>query len=150
MNYLRERAAYLKGLADGMQLDTSTNEGKLLKAILDVVDDIALAVDDIVEVQTQLSEQVDEIDEDLAEIESLLYDLDDDDDGYYDDDEEEIVAELDCPHCDETVNLEDAFMKGIRSSVLIAAKVLKSNSAVIVKTVRMTKKILWTEALLYY
>jgi hypothetical protein len=112
MNYLRERAAYLKGLADGMQLDTSTNEGKLLKAILDVVDDIALAVDDIVEVQTQLSEQVDEIDEDLAEIESLLYDLDDDDDGYYDDDEEEIVAELDSPHCDETVNLEDAFMKG--------------------------------------
>ena len=86
MNYLRERVAYLKGLADGMKLDTSTNEGRLLKAVLDVLDDIALAVDDIEETQEQLSEQVDEIDEDLAEIENLLYDVDDDEEEYCDDD----------------------------------------------------------------
>jgi len=122
MNYLKGKVAYLKGLADGMQLDYTTNEGRLLKAILDVLDDIALAVDDIEEVQEQLSEQVDELDEDLAEIESLIYDQDDDeycrdDDEDYDDDdadeedEEEVIAEFDCPHCGETVNLENAFMK---------------------------------------
>lgn len=123
MNYLRERVAYLKGLADGMKLDTSTNEGRLLKAVLDVLDDIALAVDDIEETQEQLSEQVDEIDEDLAEIENLLYDVDDDEEEYCDDDdedyddedededEEELVA-LECPLCGETVNLEDAFIRG--------------------------------------
>jgi rubrerythrin len=126
MNYLKEKVAYLKGLADGMQLDVATNEGKLLRAVLDVLDDIALAVDDMEEAQEQLSEQVDEIDEDLAEIEDLLYGVDDendeeeeycgDDDDYEDDkdeeDEDEMIAELDCPHCDETVNLEDTFMKG--------------------------------------
>jgi len=131
MNYLKGKVAYLKGLADGMQLDYSTNEGKLLRAILDVLDDMALAVDDMEEVQEQLSEQIDEMDEDLAEIESLIYDTDDDgycscdeedcDEDDYDDDsededdeeeeEEEVFAEFDCPHCGETVNLENAFMK---------------------------------------
>ncbi len=121
MNYLKEKVAYLKGLAEGMRLDYTTNEGKLLKAILEVLDDVALAVDDIEEVQEQLSEQVDEMDEDLAEIESLIYDLDDedcddedddeDDEDDYEDDEEEVFAEFDCPHCGETVNLQDAFMK---------------------------------------
>lgn len=127
MNYLKGKVAYLKGLADGMQLDYTTNEGKLLKAILDVLDDMALAVDDMEEVQEQLSEQIDEMDEDLAEIESLIYDSDDDgdcgdddedcDEEDYDDDsaddeeEEEVFAEFDCPHCGETVNLENAFMK---------------------------------------
>lgn len=121
MNYLKGKVAYLKGLADGMQLDYSTNEGKLLKAILDVLDDMALAVDDIEEVQEQLSEQVDEMDEDLAEIESLIYGTDDDqcgcgdedDEEDYEDDEEEeeISAEFDCPHCGETIDLTNAFMK---------------------------------------
>jgi len=118
MNYLKGKVAYLKGLADGMQLDYSTNEGKLLKAILDVLDDIALAVDDIEEVQEQISEQVDEMDEDLAELENLVYGLDEDDCGCGDDDdedddedEEEISAEFDCPHCGETVDLTNAFMK---------------------------------------
>lgn len=124
MNYLKERVSYLKGLAEGMQISDSTNEGKLLKAILDVLDDVALAVDDVEEVQEQLTEQIDEIDEDLSEIESLIYDDEDeccDDDCCCDEEddeeeEEEIDAEFDCPHCGETVNLEDAYMK--KDSVL--------------------------------
>lgn len=128
MNYLKERVSYLKGLAEGMQISDSTNEGKLLKAILDVLDDVALAVDDVEEVQEQLTEQIDEIDEDLSEIESLIYDdeeCDDDCDecegenGEEDEDEEDeedVTAEFDCPHCGETVNLEDAYMK--KDSVL--------------------------------
>ncbi|HEX2946443.1 MAG TPA: hypothetical protein VHT96_10860 [Clostridia bacterium] len=127
MNYLKERVSYLKGLAEGMQISDTTNEGKLLKAILDVLDDVALAVDDVEEVQEQLTEQIDEIDEDLSEIESLIYDdeeCDDDEcdeceecEGDEDDgDEEDVIAEFDCPHCGETVNLEDAYMK--KDSVL--------------------------------
>jgi DNA-directed RNA polymerase subunit RPC12/RpoP len=125
MNYLKERVSYLKGLAEGMQISDSTNEGKLLKAILEVLDDVALAVDDVEEVQEQLTEQIDEIDEDLSEIESLIYDDEDEccDDECCDEDEEEdgeeeeeIDAEFDCPHCGETVNLEDAYMK--KDSVL--------------------------------
>ena len=102
MNYLRERVAYLKGLADGMKLDTSTNEGKLLRAILEVLDDMALAVDDIEEAQELLSEQVDEIDDDLADIENLLYGVDEEDEEeYYDDEDDDEAVELECPHCGE-------------------------------------------------
>jgi predicted RNA-binding Zn-ribbon protein involved in translation (DUF1610 family) len=119
MNYLKEKVSYLKGLADGMQINDTTNEGKLLKAIIDVLDDVALAVDDIEEVQEELSEQVDEMDEDLAEIERLIYDEDYEcgcDECNEDDEDEEVISEFDCPHCGESVNLADAFMK--KDSVL--------------------------------
>lgn len=102
MSFIKERVAYLKGLAEGMQIGDSTNEGKLLKAMIEVMDDIALAMDDVEEVQEQLGEQIDNIDEDLAEIERVLFDEEDDED--YDDD---VIAEIDCPHCHETIELSE-------------------------------------------
>jgi len=63
-----------------MKIDDSTNEGKLLKAMIEVLDDIALAVEDIEEVQEQLEEQVDSIDEDLEEFARILFDEEEDDD----------------------------------------------------------------------
>ncbi|MEN6313678.1 MAG: CD1247 N-terminal domain-containing protein [Clostridiaceae bacterium] len=131
MNYLKERVAYLKGLAEGMQISDATNEGKLLKAIIDVLDDVALSVDDVEEVQEEFSEQLDEMDEDLADIESLIYgdececdeceedvdedeeedDEDEDEDDGDEEDEDDSVSEFECPHCGETIVLEDAFMK---------------------------------------
>lgn len=131
MNYLKERVAYLKGLAEGMQISDATNEGKLLKAIIDVLDDVALSVDDVEEVQEEFSEQLDEMDEDLADLESLIYgddgdececeecededgdeeDGDEDEDEEEDDEDEDSASEFECPHCGETIVLEDAFMK---------------------------------------
>lgn len=102
MSFIKERVAYLKGLAEGMQISDSTNEGKLLKAMIDVMDDIALAVEDMEEVQEQFGEQIDDMDEDLAEIERVLFDdddMDDDDDGF--------IAQMECPHCHEVISLEE-------------------------------------------
>ncbi|NLD49445.1 MAG: hypothetical protein GX660_20005 [Clostridiaceae bacterium] len=101
MSFIKERVAYLKGLAEGMQISDVTNEGKLLKAMIDVLDDIALAVDDIEEVQEQLGEQVDNMDEDLAEIERILFDEDEDDD------EDNFITNVECPHCKETIELTE-------------------------------------------
>jgi len=84
MGFLRERVSYLKGLCEGMKLDANTNEGKLLTAIIDVIDDIALAVEDLEEIQDEHAEIIENIDQDLAEVESVIYD-----DEYYDDDEED-------------------------------------------------------------
>ena len=100
MNYLKERVAYLKGLAEGMNLDDETNEGKLLKAIIEVLDDVALAVDDIEEVQEQLSDQVDNLDEDLAEVEKVVFD-----EEYDFEDEEDYIGEFECPHCKEKIEI---------------------------------------------
>ncbi|HHV98075.1 MAG TPA: hypothetical protein GXX36_00640 [Clostridiaceae bacterium] len=102
MSYLNERVSYLKGLAEGMQISDSTNEGKLLKAIIDVLDDIALTIDDIEEAQDLMSEQLDEIDEDLSSVEEAVFgEEDDDDDEYCCDDE------IECPHCGEVIDIDD-------------------------------------------
>jgi len=103
MGYLKERVSYLKGLAEGMQLNDSSNETKLLKAIIEVLDDMSLAVEDVEEVQEQISEQIDTIDDDLAEIEKLVYDEDDDDDS----DEEIYFTEIECPYCNEKINIDE-------------------------------------------
>ncbi|MCX7843273.1 MAG: hypothetical protein N2489_09410 [Clostridia bacterium] len=100
MSYLKERVAYLRGLAEGMQLSDSTNEGKLLKAMLEVMDDFALAVDDIEEVQEQLSEQVDNIDEDLAEIERVIFEEEEQEDDDF------CFTEVECPYCNETISVD--------------------------------------------
>ena len=42
-----EKVAYLKGLAEGMELDTEKKEGKLIAAIIDLLDDIALELEDL-------------------------------------------------------------------------------------------------------
>lgn len=128
MNYLKERVAYLKGLAEGMQISDATNEGKLLKAIIEVLDDIALAVDDVEEVQERLSEQVDSMDEDIAEIESKVFgdDYEDEDDEEDDDDEEdeededdddEDEGEFECPHCGEMIAIGDAAFNEDNSAI---------------------------------
>ena len=38
---ISEKVAYLKGLAEGLNLDTESKEGKLIAAIIDVLDDMA-------------------------------------------------------------------------------------------------------------
>ena len=42
---LNEKCAYLRGLAEGMKLDTEKAEGKLIAGLLDLVSDIATAVE---------------------------------------------------------------------------------------------------------
>lgn len=101
MNYLRERVAYIKGLAEGMKLDDSTDQGKLLMAIIDVLDDIALAVDDIEEVQEELMDQIDNIDDDLAEVEKIVYGDEQPDEDL----DDTFLGEFECPHCNQQIYL---------------------------------------------
>ena len=42
-----EKVAYIKGLIEGMELDTEKGQGKLLAAIADVLEDLALGLDDV-------------------------------------------------------------------------------------------------------
>lgn len=101
MSYLKERVSFLKGLAEGIQLSETTGEGKLLKAIIDVMEDMAMTIEDIEEIQDQMAEQVDGIDEDLAEVEKALFDDEDDEE------EDDIdFKEIDCPHCGETIEID--------------------------------------------
>lgn len=69
MTDLRARVAYLQGLAEGMALDDSTREGRLLGEMIDVLEAIAGTVDDLGEQNRQLEEYICEMDQDLSEVE---------------------------------------------------------------------------------
>jgi rubrerythrin len=79
---------------DGMEIDTSTKEGKLFKAIADILDDFALQLEDLEDQVDEITEAVDEIDEDLGELEKDIYececDCDDEDDDDFDDEADDV------------------------------------------------------------
>lgn len=75
---ISEKAAYLKGLMAGMKIDDDSDEGKLFKAIADLLEDISLSVADLEDGQAYLEEYIDELDMDLGEVERDFYDCDDD------------------------------------------------------------------------
>ena len=94
---LTEKIAYIKGLAEGLSLDETKPEVKVINAIIDLLDDITYDVQDMEELYDELSGQVDEIDQDLADVEDEVFGEDDDDDDYYDDDFDEDFDDEDNP-----------------------------------------------------
>jgi predicted Zn finger-like uncharacterized protein len=104
MGYLTEKVSYLKGLADGMKMNDSSNEGKLLLAIIDVLDEMSVAVDNVLEIQDEIGEQLDEVDEDLCKVEDILYGEEDDEDE--DEDEDLQFIPVECPNCKEIVEID--------------------------------------------
>lgn len=84
---ISEKSAYLKGLMDGLKLDTETNEGKMIAAIVDLLGDMTKKVVDIEDTTIAISDELDEIEEDLDAIEDYILDEEDDeDDNYVDED----------------------------------------------------------------
>jgi hypothetical protein len=99
LDYIKEKVAYLKGLAEGLGVKDSTNEGKLILHMVDLLDDISDSLDGIVDAQYDLEEYVEVIDEDLADLEDDFYDMDEL--------EEEIdFCEVECPECGEVVYVD--------------------------------------------
>ena len=113
---ITEKVAYLKGLAEGMDLDTGKKEGKLLAAIIDVLEDIALELSDIEDAQEELGDGLDAVSDDLEDVEDLLYgedDEDDDEDAYELDDlgEDEECYATTCPTCEETIYFDESVLE---------------------------------------
>ena len=108
---ITEKVAYLKGLAEGMELDTGKKEGKLLAAIIDVLEDISLELTDMQDAQEELADGLDAVSDDLEDVESLLYDDDEDDEDEDEDDGEDCYATT-CPTCEETIYFDDSILEG--------------------------------------
>ena len=86
---ISEKAAYLKGLMEGLELDTSKAEGKMISAIVDLLGDVTKRLSDVEETTIAISDELDEIEEDLDAIEDYIMDEEDDYDDYDDDDDYE-------------------------------------------------------------
>ena len=83
---INEKAAYLKGLMEGLQLDTEKAEGKMIAAIVDLLGDVTKKLTNVEDTTIAISDELDEIEEDLDAIEDFIMDEDEDD---YDDDDYE-------------------------------------------------------------
>lgn len=112
-----ESLGYLKGLLDGLDLDDNKKETKVFKAIVDVLSNLAEDVDDMTEGMELLAEQIDAIDEDLADVEDYLvdddFDCDCDCDDCCDCDDEYQEFEVECPLCGAEITVdEDTVLNG--------------------------------------
>ena len=107
---ISEKSAYLKGLMDGMKLDTESNEGKMIAAIVDLLGDVTRKVVDIEDTTIAISDELDEIEEDLDAIEDYILDEDDEDEefeeGFDFGDEDTTVYEVTCA-CGNVINFDE-------------------------------------------
>ena len=107
---LSEKSAYLKGLMEGMKLDTETNEGKLISEIISMLQDVAENVSDLEEVVDCISDELDCIEEDLDNIDDYLLDDEDDDDQNEYDFGSETLYEVKCPTCGEVITIDEEML----------------------------------------
>ena len=83
---ISEKSAYIKGLMDGLNLDTEKAEGKLIAALVDLMGDVTKKLTDVEDTTIAISDELDEIEEDLDAIEDYI--LDEEDEDYYDDEDD--------------------------------------------------------------
>ena len=120
---ISEKSAYLKGLMDGLKLNTESDEGTMIGAIVDLLGDLTRKVTDIEDTTIAISDELDEIEEDLDAIEDFIMDedFDDDEDDFEDDewdddeeyeegfdfgDEDTTIYEVQCV-CGEVINFDE-------------------------------------------
>lgn len=107
---ISEKVAYLKGLAEGLNLDTEkSKEGKLISVMIGILEEVGLSIEDLEENALALGEEIDVLSDDLADVESVVFDEDENDEEDYDDD----WFEVECPTCEEPLIIDDeALAKG--------------------------------------
>lgn len=119
MKYLSEEVAYLRGLAEGLEIESETKEGKMICKIIDVLENLTDTLDDMQEDYDELVEYVESVDEDLSDVEDILYEEDDDDfdDDYddcddedYDEEDELSYIEMECPNCGDLVDIDEELL----------------------------------------
>lgn len=112
MSKLTDKASYLKGLAEGMKLNTEKDANKLLSEMLELVSDMADELEALAEANEELNEYVESIDDDLADLEETLFGDDEDCDccdhdhcdcDCEDEDDDELISYA-CPSCGQEIN----------------------------------------------
>lgn len=106
---ISEKIAYLKGMADGMNLEAAdSKEAKLLKVVIDVLEEIGYSIEDLEDEVELLSEGLDIVSEDLEDVEEYLFDDEDYDDEDEDEeyDEDDDFFEVSCPNCEEDLVID--------------------------------------------
>jgi len=104
-----EKVAYLKGLMEGLKIDRASDEGKLFAAIIDVLDEVTLEIEDLTDEVMELGDGLDVVSDDLSDVEDIVYDDDDEDDELGD--EEELCYATTCPECEEKIYFDESYLE---------------------------------------
>ena len=118
---ISEKSAYLKGLMDGLNLDTEKAEGKMIASIVELLGDITKKLTDVEDTTIAISDELDEIEEDLDAIEDYILEVEEDLD-----EEEEYVEEDDYGFDDDEVG-EEGFDFGDEDSIIYEVKCVCGN-----------------------
>ena len=108
---ISEKVAYLKGLAEGLDLDTQkSKEGKLISVMIGILEEVALSIEDLEENALALGEEIDVLSDDLADVEDVVFEDEDEDE----EDDDEDYFEVECPTCEEPLVIdEEALEEGV-------------------------------------
>ena len=109
---MKEKAAYLRGLIEGLGIDETTKEGKVIKAMSELLGELAEAVDGIDEDVTRAYDQINDLSEELEDLEADLYEDEEEEEDTEEDDNDDDIAsepfyEVACPNCGETVYVSE-------------------------------------------
>ena len=104
---ISEKVAYLKGLAEGLDIDTEkSKEGKLISVMIGILEEVGLSIEDLEENTVALGEEIDALSDDLSDVEQLVFEDEDDEDGCGCGCEDGDFFETDCPSCGETLVID--------------------------------------------
>ena len=127
---IKEKVAYLRGLAEGVGLDSDVKAEKLISVIIDTLEEMAEDVDSLNQNSLDIGDELDAISDDLADFEEFLFgdeddeyddfDFDDFDDFEEEDDDGEnscgcsfcggasLAYEVACPACGAEIELDES------------------------------------------
>ena len=97
-----ERVAYLRGLLEGMELDTDKKEGKLWTAIIAVLEELAESTHELEQRNAELSLEIDELYEELSTVEEDFLNGDE-----LAEDVDDSLYQVICPTCNEVIYMDD-------------------------------------------
>ena len=105
---LNAKAAYIRGMMKGMEFDPTTQEGKIIVAMMDLLEEMADVVSEHDDALDQAFDELDAIDEDMDDLVDNIFGDDDEDEDEDEDDDGafETSYEVTCPNCG-TVNIVD-------------------------------------------
>ena len=113
MMTITEKIANLKGYLEGVKLDESKQETKIIEKIVDILEDMALEIEEMEESVDTLNDYAEELDEDLGDVEDYLFGEDDECDCCDDDCDcdccDEGFLEIECPKCGETICIDEDY-----------------------------------------
>ncbi len=110
---ISEKVAYLKGLAEGLAIDTEkSKEGKLISVMIGILEEVGLSIEDLEENAVALGEEIDALSDDLSDVEEVVFEEDDEDD---DDccccEGEDDFFEVECPNCKEDLVIDESVLE---------------------------------------